>query len=139
MECYFYIMGYAEAGRPLPPIDGKMGFASYNAGLNYFGNNKLIVNDPVPGDIVIFQVNGTLPQINRPSTQMIESGAKFKINYTGEPSFSGGIFAGWDNEKAGSYEIIQGNAALSGKPEGEGVYKLKRNKNSFKTYFIHIR
>lgn len=128
---------YAYAGKPLPPIDGKMGFASYNAALEYFTKRKLIVNNPVPGDIVIFEARESVQQMNRPATQI--SGFVPGRDYNGETNYSGGIFAGWDNQKEGSYEIIQGNAAVSGAPEGQGVLKLKRNKNSFKTYFIHVK
>jgi|GEM_PF-1111718 len=108
---------YDKAGQPLPTIEkGKSGFSSYGEALRYFRSAGYITDNPVPGDIAIFEVNA-------PTAQSI--------------SYSGGIFTGWTRQQGG-YTLIQGNAAESGSSQGEGVYRLTRNTSTFKTYFIHF-
>src|SRR4029079_13644494 len=99
---------------------GKSGFESFAQALDYFRKTNSITSNPVPGDIVIFEVK-TNSNAQKNSTI----------------SYNVGIFTNWTRQ-TGSYDLIQGNAAQSGAAQGEGVYRLTRNTNDFKTYFIHI-
>lgn len=48
---------FAKAGKPLPQIGFKNGFASCQLALDYFTKKKMVVTDPKPGDLVFYDWN----------------------------------------------------------------------------------
>lgn len=93
---------YAKAGKPLGKIGWSNGFAGCQYGHEYWKKKGKLVNDPQPGDIVLFDFNGD-----------------GRFDHTG-------IFVRWlANDR---FESIEGNTSLKNQTNGGEVMLRVRNK-----------
>lgn len=95
---------YAHSGRKLPTIGFRKGFAGCQTGHAYFKKHNWIVDDPEPGDIVLFDWNNDK-----------------RYDHTG-------IFVCWDGVDI--FESIEGNTSLTNQSNGGSVMLRKRNKKN---------
>ncbi len=100
---------YAMAGKPLPKIGYSKGFAGCQTGYAFFLKNGWITENPIAGDIVLFDWNGDK-----------------RYDHTG-------IFIEWKNQN--SFTTIEGNTAIGNDSNGGQVMVRERQKN--KAIFIH--
>jgi len=100
---------YDQAGHPLDPIGFSKGFASVPMALDRWRGQ--ITKDPKPGDLVIFdwQKDGKVDHV--------------------------GLFVEWIDQKAGTFQTIEGNTSVSNDSNGGAVMKRQRNM-AFVTAFI---
>jgi hypothetical protein len=103
---------YDQAGHPLQLEKKGKGFASYAHLLEYAKTQRLMVDEPVQGDIFILD--------------------RIKLGY------HGGIFVRWIDKAAGTFETVEGNTATD-KNEASLVDKGVRSIKTQKIYFIHYR
>ncbi len=101
--CYF------KAGLSLPKIGFLRGFAGCQKGYEYFKKHNWITDNPVAGDIVLFDWNGD-----------------GRYDHTG-------IFVEWSNED--KFFSVEGNTALINDSNGGSVMKRLRNKSV--AIFVH--
>lgn len=100
---------YAMANKQLPNIGFKKGFAGCQTAVAYFREKKLVVTNPVEGDIVFFDWNGD-----------------GRFDHTG-------LFVKWIDES--HFSTIEGNTSLSNQSNGGEVMKrIRGNKN---VVFVH--
>lgn len=102
---------YAHAGKPLPNIGFKKGFAGCQTGHAYFVKNKWITKTPEPGDIVLFDWNGD-----------------GRYDHTG-------IFVKWIDKD--TFETIEGNTSLTNQSNGGQV--MRRNRKNKNVVFAHYK
>lgn len=100
---------YAQAGKSLPKIGFTKGFAGCQTGYEYFKKNGWITDNPVPGDIVLFDWNGDK-----------------RYDHTG-------LFVEWDSSN--SFKSIEGNTALKNDSNGGSV--MLRSRSIRFAIFIH--
>lgn len=100
---------YATAGKQLPNIGFKKGFAGCQTAVAYFKKNECITTKPVPGDIVFFDWN-----------------SDGRYDHTG-------IFVKGIDKK--TFESIEGNTSLTNQSNGGQV--MKRVRNYATAIFVH--
>ena len=100
---------YATAGKPLPNIGFKKGFAGCQTAVAYFKKNGCITTKPVPGDLVFFDWNGD-----------------GRYDHTG-------IFV--KKLDKNTFESIEGNTSLTNQSNGGQV--MKRVRNYATALFVH--
>ena len=93
---------YSHAGYQLPKIGFTKGFAGCQTAVAYFTKMKLIVKDPAVGDIVFFDFNND-----------------GRYDHTG-------IFNGWEDKVAGTFNSIEGNTSFKNQSNGGEVMSKKR-------------
>lgn len=101
---------YAMADEQLPNIGFKKGFAGCQTGYAYFKKMGWITDEPVAGDIVLFDWNGD-----------------GRFDHTG-------IFVEWITNI--SFNSIEGNTAVGNDSNGGKVMLRERNKS--KAIFVHV-
>jgi hypothetical protein len=101
---------YAMADFPLPNIGFKKGFAGCQTGYAYFKKMGWITDEPVPGDIVLFDWNGDK-----------------RYDHTG-------IFVEWITNI--SFKTVEGNTAIGNDSNGGKVMIRERQKG--KAVFVHV-
>jgi len=100
---------YAFAGKPLPNIGFKKGFAGCQTAVAYFKKKGWITTKPVSGDIIFFDWNND-----------------GRYDHTG-------IFVCWNIN--GTFTSIEGNTSLTNQSNGGQVMKrVRQNKNCI---FVH--
>lgn len=98
---------YDKAGITLPKIGfSKPGFAGTQTAMKYFRENKLLVTDPIPGDIVFFDWNNN-----------------------GRVDHCGIYVGGKINNRASYYVTIEGNTSQNNNSNGGEVMKRYRSIN----------
>lgn len=102
--CYF------QAGKRLPKIGFTLGFAGCQTGYAYFKKNGWITNNPVVGDIVLFDWN-----------------LDGRYDHTG-------IFNGWVSET--KFNTFEGNTSISNQSNGGEVMARERDKKF--AIFVHV-
>ncbi len=102
---------YAQAGKPLPKIGFTKGFAGCQTGYEYFKKNGWITNNPIHGDLVLFDWNGDK-----------------RYDHVG-------IFNGWVSEDKDLFNTIEGNTAFANDSNGGSVMERRRKKSV--AIFIH--
>jgi hypothetical protein len=100
---------YAEAQYQLEEIDMPKGYASCQAGYNYWKKSGQLINDPQMGDIVLYDWN--------------EDG---HCDHTG-------IFYKWI-EKGKSFQSYEGNTSVGSDSDGGAVMLRNRNKKYVKAF-----
>lgn len=103
---------YYQAGRPIDIEQSGKGFASFTRLLQYAQTNKLVTNDPQPGDVFI-------------------------IARAANGGYSGGIFVQWKDQASGTFSTIEGNIAAEGSVNGY-VGRGERSIKTQKVYFVHL-
>lgn len=91
---------YSMAGKPLPNIGYKKGFAGCQSGYAYFVKNGWVVTHPQEGDIVLFDWNGDK-----------------RYDHTG-------LFVKWIDKD--HFETIEGNTAYGNDSNGGEVMRRQR-------------
>lgn len=94
---------YAQAGKPIKNMGYTKGYAGCQTAYNYFVKNGLLVNDPMPGDIVLYDWNGDK-----------------RFDHTG-------IFVEWVSKD--KFKSIEGNTSLANDSNGGEVMERVRNKS----------
>jgi len=102
---------YSQAGKPLPKIGFTKGFAGCQTGYEYFKKNGWITDNPVPGDIVLFDWNGDK-----------------RYDHTG-------IFEDWLDRRKGTIMTIEGNTGTHNQSNGGEV--MERVRSVKFAIFIH--
>jgi len=100
---------YFQAGKPLPNIGFKKGFAGCQTAVAYFKSKGWITDKPVAGDIVFFDWNGD-----------------GRYDHTG-------IFVSWAIN--GSFNTIEGNTSLTNQSNGGQV--MQRVRKNVNVLFVH--
>ena len=101
---------YAMGGVPLPNIGFKRGFAGCQTAVEYFSAKKMIVKNPVAGDIVFYDWQG--------DGRYDHTGIYLKHN---------------DNE---TFSAIEGNTSTRNQSNGGSV--MVRNRHYTNCIFIHV-
>jgi hypothetical protein len=94
---------YATAGKPITWGGYRNGYAGCQTAYAYFKKNNLLVTDPMPGDIVLFDWNGDK-----------------RYDHTG-------IFVEWVSKN--TFKSIEGNTSLTNDSNGGQVMERVRNKS----------
>jgi hypothetical protein len=94
---------YAMANKPITWGGYSHGYAGCQTAYNYFVKNGLLVNDPMPGDIVLYDWNGDK-----------------RFDHTG-------IFVEWVSKD--KFKSIEGNTSLANDSNGGEVMERVRNKS----------
>lgn len=94
---------YAHAGKPLPNIGFRRGFAGCQTAVAYFRKEQKLVVNPKPGDIVFFDWN-----------------RDGRYDHTG-------IFVKWLDSAKTRFETIEGNTAVGNDSNGGNVMLRQRN------------
>ena len=95
---------YFYAGKKLPNIGFKLGFAGCQTGFVYFKQKGWITKEPLPGNIVLFDWNND-----------------GRYDHTG-------IFVKWIDKE--NFETIEGNTSIKNQSNGGIVMIRKRNVNT---------
>ena len=103
---------YAQAGRQLPNIGFKKGFAGCQTMYTYAKENKLFTKNPKEGDIIIFDFNGDK-----------------RFDHTG-------IFISWANKEMTKINTIEGNTSI--KNQNNGGMVMKRIRSTKNVLFIQF-
>jgi len=100
---------YSQAGKQLPNIGFKKGFAGCQTAVAYFKAKGWITDKPVAGDIVFFDWNND-----------------GRYDHTG-------LFVNWNIN--GTFTSIEGNTSLTNNSNGGEV--MKRNRANKNCIFVH--
>jgi hypothetical protein len=103
---------FAMAGRPLPNIGFKKGFAGVQFAYEYYRNMKKITMSPKEGDIVLYDFDGN-----------------GRYDHTG-------IFVRWI-EPQRRFEAIEGNTSTKNQRNG-GSVMLRERKNNSSVKFVNV-
>jgi len=95
---------YAQAGRPIPAIGYPKGFAGCQSAAAFFRKKGLIVTDPRPGDIVLFDWN-----------------SDGRYDHTG-------IYVADTPGKPGRFHTLEGNTAVGNDSNGGRVMRRIRDR-----------
>ena len=101
---------YAQAGKPLPNIGFAKGFAGCQTGYAFFKKKGWITDNPVAGDIVLFDWQGD-----------------GRYDHTG-------LFVEW--LKDGVFTSVEGNTAIGNDSNGGNVMVRTRQKS--RAIFVHV-
>ena len=100
---------YAQAGLELGNLGFLKGFAGCQSAVAYFTKNKMLTENPLPGDIVFFDWNGD-----------------GRYDHTG-------LYVKKLNET--QFETIEGNTSLTNQSNGGSV--MRRTRNTRNVLFVH--
>lgn len=103
---------FAMAGRPLPSIGFKKGFAGVQFAYEYYRNMKKLTMSPKEGDIVLYDFDGN-----------------GRYDHTG-------IFVRWI-EPQRRFEAIEGNTSVKNQRNG-GSVMLRERKNNTSVKFVNV-